>query len=383
MKYRLTCLTPLLVGDGQKLSPIDYMVWKDHVNVLDQRRIFRLLAKGPRLEGYLQQLMRAEKLDFASWGGFAQNFADRRIPFEHPSAAAYWERAHGETLQIPTFFSGPAGPYLPGSALKGALRTGMLFTRWQNSGRPNLERLQGGERLPRHPGEDAEEQALGSGGTNFMRAVSITDSSPIPVSVLRLYLLRVSTLVKKGPDRFELGWKQAPRGTVSGARPEDSTPLFAEMVEPGTVIEGLWRENAFLAQPEIARMLRWREPVNSARLFAAANDYAERLLTIQKQYAAWAGLSALQHSLDVLEQWVAHVRSTGAGCVLSLGWGSGLLAKTGWLDTGDAAYREVLKQIPLYARAIESGLPFPKTRRIVFLQNQPAALPGWVVLEVG
>ena len=29
MRYRLTCLTPLLVGDGSKLSPIDYMVWKE------------------------------------------------------------------------------------------------------------------------------------------------------------------------------------------------------------------------------------------------------------------------------------------------------------------------------------------------------------------
>ena len=66
MRYRLTCLTPLLVGDGGKLSPIDYMVWKDHVNVLDQWRIFRLLAKGPRLEGYLTQLKTAEKLDFAN-----------------------------------------------------------------------------------------------------------------------------------------------------------------------------------------------------------------------------------------------------------------------------------------------------------------------------
>ena len=64
MKYRLTCLTPLLVGDGSKLSPIDYMVWKDQVNVLDQARIFRLLAKGPRLENYLKQLSKAEKLDF-------------------------------------------------------------------------------------------------------------------------------------------------------------------------------------------------------------------------------------------------------------------------------------------------------------------------------
>ena len=103
MKYRVTCLTPTLVGDGQKLAPIDYMVWKDHVNVLDQRRIFRLLAKGPRLEGYLTQLKTADKLDFASWGGFAQNFAGRRIPFEHASSIPVWERAHSENLFIPTF----------------------------------------------------------------------------------------------------------------------------------------------------------------------------------------------------------------------------------------------------------------------------------------
>ena len=51
MRYRLSCLTPLLVGDGRRLSPIDYMVWKDQVNVLDQRRIFRLLSKCPVCAG--------------------------------------------------------------------------------------------------------------------------------------------------------------------------------------------------------------------------------------------------------------------------------------------------------------------------------------------
>src|SRR6266568_7795769 len=127
MKYRVTCLTPTLVGDGNRLAPIDYMVWRDQVNVLDQNRIFRLLAKGPRLEGYLSQLKKADELDFASWGGFAQNYSGRRIPFEHASSAQYWERASGESLNIPTFASGASGPYLPGAAIKGVLRTGMLF----------------------------------------------------------------------------------------------------------------------------------------------------------------------------------------------------------------------------------------------------------------
>lgn len=381
MRYRLTCLTPLLVGDGHRLSPIDYMVWKEQVNVLDQRRIFRLLAKGPRLDGYLQQLKRAEKLDFASWGGFAQNFADRRTPFEHPSAAAYWERALGDSLHIPTFVFGREGPFLPGSALKGSLRTGMLFARWKNGGPKALERFEA-ERLPRRPGEPAEEQALGSAGSSLMRAVAVGDSGCIPASALKLYLLRVSTLQPRGGEgSYQLGWKQVPRGTVN--RAEDSTPLFAEMASPGTVFEGLWRENAFLAQPEIQRALRWREPVSRARLFDAVNQHTARVLEIQKQYAALAGLTVLASSVEQIEQRLAQVRDGGTGCVVSLGWGSGLLAKTGWLDTDSEAYRKALKAVPLYTKALQSGLPFPKTRKIVFLGNQPAALPGWAVLELG
>jgi CRISPR-associated protein Csm5 len=382
MRYRLTCLTPLLVGDGEKLSPIDYMVWKDQVNVLDQRRIFRLLAKGPRLDGYLAQLKRADKLDFASWGGFAQNFADRRVPFEHSSSSGYWERARGESLNIPTFVRGQSGPYLPGSAIKGALRTGMLFSRWSTGTPPDFERL-AADRPPWCLGEVAEDQALGGPPTSFMRAVSLADSKPVAVAALKVYMLRTATLEARGAGRFDLGWKQAPRGAVPGSRPEDSTPLFAEMAEPGTTFEGNWRENAFLAQPEIARLLRWREPVDGKRLLAAANNHAARLLAIQKQYAVWTRLAKLERSIEEIEAKLNEARARGDACILALGWGSGLLTKTGWLDTEAQAYRQVMRQVPLYARAIESGLPFPKTRRIVFLGNQPATLPGWAILEVG
>src|SRR5213078_209550 len=151
MRYRLTCLTPMLAGDGRKLSPIDYMVWKDHVNVLDQWRIFRLLAKGPRLESYLTQLKNAEKLDFASWGGFAQNFAGRRIPFEHASSVPVWERAPAQNLFIPTFATSPAGAYLPATVIKGALRTGTVFDRWSDATLRDVETRMKEDRPPRNP----------------------------------------------------------------------------------------------------------------------------------------------------------------------------------------------------------------------------------------
>ena len=224
VKYRVTCLTPTLVGDGQKLAPIDYMVWKDHVNVLDQRRIFRLLAKGPRLEGYLTQLKTADKLDFASWGGFAQNFAGRRIPFEHSSSIPVWERAHSENLFIPTFATSPSGPYLPATAIKGALRTGAVFDRWsEKTLRELASRMEEDTRPPRNPAGKAEDAVLGGHAGNRMRRVGTADSAPVTYSGMKIYLLRTSTMVARGAGKFELGWK-SPRGTADARRIDDSTP---------------------------------------------------------------------------------------------------------------------------------------------------------------
>lgn len=380
MRYRLTCLTPLLVGDGRKLAPIDYMVWKDHVNVLDQWRIFRLLAKGPRLEGYLAQLKKADKLDFASWGGFAQNFAGRRIPFENAAYSAYWNRAVGDSLHIPTFAAGALGAYLPGAAIKGALRTGMLFAHWRDGMLQEvLERVKG-DRLPRRPAEIVEDHALGPAGSNRMRYVSAGDSGIVTSSQFKVYLLRTSTLQPRGAQ-LALGWKQSPRGAVDGGRPEESTPSFAEMATPGTTFEGDWSEKNFFLEPEVRRVVRWPESLNRAKVFEAVNVYAAGLLALQRQYAAMAGLALLDKGLEELEQRLTKARDTG-GCLLALGWGGGILSKSSWLDTTNPEYRQILQQFALYNRALSSNLPFPKTRRIVFLNNKPATLPGWAELTV-
>src|ERR1017187_4124499 len=280
-----TCLTPLLVGDGRKLSPIDYMVWKDHVNVLDQWRIFRLLAKGPRLESYLTQLKSAEKLDFASWGGFAQNFAGRRIPFENAAYSAYWNRAMGDSLHIPTFAAGASGPYLPGAALKGALRTGMLFANWRDGMLQDVLGRVKGERVPRKPADIVEDAALGSGGANKMRLLSAGDSGAIATRNFKIYLLRTSTIQPRGPG-FVLGWKRRDSGTGDGGRPAEGRPAFREMAAPGTTFEGDGQEKHFLLKPEVRRTPRWPGWFNLVMIFEAVNVYAGGLLALQRQYAA-------------------------------------------------------------------------------------------------
>ncbi len=148
------------------------------------------------------------------------------------------------------------------------------------------------------------------------------------------------------------------------------------------VFEGEWHHNAFLSQPEIGKALRRRAPINAGAMFELVNAYTEQLLRIQKQYAEWTGLALLKSTVEQLEARLIAVREAKRGCILPLGWGAGFLSKVAILNTQDETYRGILRQVGLYARAIQSGLPFPKTRRIVFLGNQPASFPGFVHLEV-
>jgi CRISPR-associated protein Csm5 len=236
------------------------------------------------------------------------------------------------------------------------------------------------ERVPRRPAEGVEEQALGSGGTNKMRFVGTGDSDTVTNADFKVYLLRTSTLQPRGGN-FALGWKQSPRGAVDGARPEEGTPTFAEMASPGTIFRGHWDEKNFFLQPEVRRTLRWPESFGRARIFEAANIYAAGVIALQRQYASLAGMGLLDRSLDELEQKLAQARENGT-CLVSMGWGGGLLAKSAWLDTTNTDYRQILQQFAIYNRALSTNLPFPKTRRIVFLGNRPATLPGWAELAI-
>jgi CRISPR-associated protein Csm5 len=378
MKYKVTALTPLLVGDGRELSPIDYMVWKDQVNVLDQNRIFKLLSRGPRLESYLVQLRKATKLDFASWGGFAQNFSQRRIPFETAEAAAIWNNAPPEALFIPTFAANYQGAYLPASALKGALRGGLVFSRWSASVLERAAAAMEGDRLPRRVGESSETSAQAS----QMRVFGAADSEPVPVTSFKVYLSRTASLDLRQPDKPQLVWKVAGRGSVAAQRVNEATPVFAEMAVPGTAFSGRWEEHAFLKQPDLARSLGWRSAPDIETIVAAANRYASSQLDLHAYYSQTAGLVGLQQTVDQLRSQLQEVQATSHSCLLCLGWGGGFLSKVAFHDTETDAYRKVLRAIPSIGRAIRDKIPFPKTRRILFVDGKPTSLPGWVVLQL-
>jgi CRISPR-associated protein Csm5 len=379
MNYKVTALTPLLVGDGRALSPIDYMVWKDQVNVLDQPTIFKSLRNSRLFDTYLGELRTAKKLDFARWGGYAQQerFSRRRIPFEHAESTGVWNAAPPESLFIPTFASDHRGAYLPASAVKGALRTGLIFSRWSAATMERLAASLEGDRLPRRASEAAEASASAS----QVRIMSVADSQAVPASAFRIYVTRVASLDTRQPAKPQLVWKVVGRGSVPPQRMTDATPVFTEMAVPGTAFAGEWRELQSFDKQEVLRALGWRSAPKAEALTEAANQYADAQLNLHTRYAEMTGLKGLRQTLEHLKGELSAAQGSPLTCLLSLGWGGGFLSKAAFLDTEQEPYRRILRSVPAIGKAVREGVPFPKTRRVVFVGGQPSSLPGWVKLQ--
>jgi CRISPR-associated protein Csm5 len=242
--------------------------------------------------------------------------------------------------------------------LEGALRTGYAFSRWNAGVVREIAGRMEGERPLRRPGEAAESMALGAGAADPMRLLMAGDSDPIAATAFKVYLVRVATVQDRG-GRPEAGWKPV--------------STFAEMALPGTVFKGHWRVREFL---------RRKDHASTERIFKAANEHAGELINVQRKYAESANLPRLRSTLEALAGRLQEVQPRTDACLLNLGWAGGFLGKASFLDTGSEDYRKILRRMPLYERAIRSGIPFPKTRKIVWEAGQPSTLPGWALLEV-
>jgi CRISPR-associated protein Csm5 len=95
-----------------------------------------------------------------------------------------------------------------------------------------------------------------------------------------------------------------------------------------------------------------------------------------------AALPGVHETTRRLNDELASARNSNLTCLLCMGWGGGFLSKSGFLDTTEEAYRKLLRSVPAFSRSVREGVPFPKTRRVVFLRGQPAMLPGWVRFQL-
>ena len=200
IKATIACKGPVHIGNGERYGKKDYFaIGNDSVGVLDARRF--VAGLGPEdLERYCRFLetdSRSSLEDFLKGGPELAALANKCVAYRVDMTLARARRGTRQYFDVAQFVKGADGmPYVPGSSVKGMLRTALLA---------HVVAADRGTYLPLfdeavshgRPGKDAcraiERRALWvehlnpedfSDASDIMRYVSVSDSEPLSTSDL-------------------------------------------------------------------------------------------------------------------------------------------------------------------------------------------------------
>lgn len=336
----LEVLSPLHVGAGSEplVADYDFAVERGVVWVMDPRKL---------LEGYDEEELRH---------GIPEVRLSKRLgPEGYRACAAYSLPVSGEVGNeiVPCIKDVEGRAYLPGSSIKGALRSAVAWAAAREGGRaPTAGEL---DRRAEDAGSRWERRVFGRDPNHdLMRALLVGDSGPVGVDRLGLSTVSIYSL---------RGGQLQPKG--SGLR------LSVETLAPGTQLTfevGLDRYT--LAHPELglAEKRGWLE-----RLASICRKRAMELIAAEKAFYASHGPRPLLQFYQRLED-----RAAGLGenrFLLQMAWGTGWGAKT----LGAALTEgELFGELRYRYRLGQPGAPFPKSRRLVERGGAAVEPLGWV-----
>ncbi len=250
--------------------------------------------------------------------------------------------------------------YLPGSSLKGALRTVLAWGIYASQKRkPDLARL---GRSRSWAAQELERGLFGRDpNRDWLRAVHVEDSRPLePDGHLALRTVQVY-----------------PAGL----------PIDVEAVEPGTVFQAAITVDEYGFQEQVARQLGWQGKRQwIEQLPKLARSHARQRLLVEAEYfkPQRGSEGAKRFYENLINTWSQLAENE---LIVQIGWGAGWESKTlgsGLLRTDAQAFERLLSQYRMTKeRKRQPGDPFPKSRHLVLdRRGQPAEPLGWVKVRL-
>lgn len=302
-------------------------------------------------------------------------------------------------------------PYLPGTEIKGAIRTAVAW--WllrqmneaQRQGfRQYVGKRQRNNRIEeqhdrRWAGQWLEQSLLGEDPNHdLLRSLRVQDSNPVAPSYLKVLPVLVAARTNSG-----LQWLQSPRLKDRRKYTDDYTRAVANFCEcldksvSGISVTIVCDE--FLTKGEIERgeskvsvpeELRWgntkREAV--ANWQRACNEFAEAVAKSELSWWQQAKRASSVRAQDVavkVEGFYGDLlrciqAERGQAVFINLGWGSGWRMKTVTEILGSETVQQVVSRYGLDRGA--GSRPFPKTRKVAWLGGNEFAPLGWIALKL-
>jgi CRISPR-associated protein Csm5 len=359
-------LSPLHIGTGAELLlGYDLVPYRDHTYRVDEDALLeqalvqaesagdaavnRLLAGRPAAELLTET-------DFRP-GSSLFRYVMPGTPFTKTAGAKVQEQIKDVHDRL----------YLPGSSLKGALRTMLAWASYtRQRRRPDLSRLR---RSRSWASQDLERDIFGRDPNHdWLRALHVGDSQSVdPKGHLSLRTVQVY-----------------PTQTTDSP----GLKVDVEAVEAGTVFQTAVVVDEYGFRDDAARQLGWRgKRAWLGQLTTLGKEYArERLL---KEIAFFKEHGGPQEALGFYASLVKEVlegQLADDEFLLQVGWGTGWESKTlgsGLLRQDDVAFERLLDQYRMTReRRREPGDPFPKSRTLALRGGEPAFPLGWVRVKL-
>jgi CRISPR-associated protein Csm5 len=391
-QYEITLLSPVHIGSGDKLSKnIDYFSDETGTYLVDSDKFFETLTPAQ-----IDELTNSRDIiEFMERNRInKKDFVKKKISPQQVAAS--------EINQcIKSSFE---NPYIPGSSLKGALRT---VIGWHLFKELNISF----DFNPRSKKEWAynnlSNEIFGKDPNHdFLKGFIVVDS-PFDVSDVTLHLTKVYTMRRNNILSVKLTQRDNPGSEMQ---------IYAEFLKEKSSSGLRIKIDDFLFTPRIMEKLgidKSRKQV-LLKLGQIAKDYARE--KIEKELNFFAGQDKLNAVTQFYKDLLKKLEPLDEhSFILNLGWGTGWKFKTGdYIDESDLDrvrrafdLGTIIKECPFnhkgrdlkdnkhrkivfcykcrkeypYEEIKQVVKPFPKSRKIVFdSQGNPFGVPGWVRL---
>ena len=371
-RYEIEILTSLHIGSGEKIYPLEYVIDKEFIRV----NMDKLLAE-PSF-GREKFIRESKKRDFylgAFDKGNSLKYPLYKTAIALSTASELTNNLRTSNALVLDFIKEGKNFYIPGSSLKGAIRTAMLWNFLQKT--DVRDEFEGGLKKEllrkKEPKKSfslsSEEAILGKPNYSLLKVLHVEDSgflSPSSISV------EVSKVVSKTGDGFK--WKQLGRDGRNTDNPQNATPIFFEALKSGTKAKGGIKIDEFLLSDEIAVALKFRDTRLLKELAKTCNAFAYHHLKKEWNFFKSIGLKEIQDEIERIRK----ISLTDDEFLLHFAWGSGYEAKA----LGNIIDKSLFSEIRNEWNLGKKGMEFPKTRKVVFEDGKPKTVTGWVKLKL-
>ncbi|MBW2030052.1 MAG: type III-A CRISPR-associated RAMP protein Csm5 [Deltaproteobacteria bacterium] len=397
-------ITPVHIGSGEKLNKVDVAVDSNRCVVVDVESLLLRLQDNK------------DALNEFGHEGFNMTRFLRKFKISPKSVEKYSIHNKGRVVLKERFKiqemikTGLGNPYIPGSSIKGAIRTVLLWHLFNKepSEETNkiLNRILHNPKVEKeHADNDLEKHFFGNDPNHdFMRALQVGD---IEFRAQDLKLAESKVLSLRSNNSF--GWKKMGRKGFTSSNPREATSIYCEALTPGATSTGRLRIEKFLLDhPLSAKELKFsgkKELLDG--LPEKCNQFATAFIDKEIEFYDICNMKDLVKFYTNLRE---RISQEGNGAFfLHLGWGSGWRAMTGnYLDDdtlmkfrklfglgksicpkcGKESKRDKNKQGYSFCPACKKTFPthmfgaFPKTRKIAFEDGSSRYPLGWIKVEM-